>query len=85
VLKLPERLDINPDVDHPDNDPPTLSWYEAVTPKTCKICNGSLGLIEHYDHDGGWLVDGFEKKQWLYRTCFKCGYQWAIWKLGVPR
>jgi len=41
--------------------------------------------IEHYDHSGGWKVDGFLKRQWLYVTCPKCEYQWALWKLGVPR
>jgi len=24
-------------------------------------------------------------KFWLYVTCPKCKYEWALWKLGVPR
>lgn len=68
---------------------PTLAEYEQITPTDCRWCEdkgkGTLGPIEHYDHSGGWPVKGFEKKQWLYRTCNRCGYQWAIWKLGVSR
>lgn len=40
--------------------------------------------LEHYPHDDGWTVDGMGK-QWLYIPCKKCGYEWAIWKLGVVR
>lgn len=71
----------------------TLADYEAMIPeeeKTCYYCRGHgeighLGAIEHYDHEGGWTVEGFQRKQWLYKTCMRCGYQWALWKLGVPR
>jgi len=53
----------------------------------CKWCGTPLWYceIEHYDHDDGWEVEGFSKKQWLYVTCPKCGYQWSLWKLGIPR
>jgi len=58
-----------------------------ITLKTCKWCNRS-GLdkltIEGYDHPDGWPVDESTKLQWLYVTC-GCGYQWALWKLGVKR
>ncbi|MBI2624843.1 MAG: hypothetical protein HYW70_00690 [Candidatus Nealsonbacteria bacterium] len=37
------------------------------------------------NHDGGWEVKGFDKKQWLYYQCKKCGYQTSFDKLGVPR
>lgn len=49
--------------------------------------------IEGYKHGDGWnvriklRVSPFEAvvNYWLYITCPKCGYQWAIWKLGVDR
>jgi len=69
---------------------PTLEDYrKQITRDECDGGCGFKGLkglpIEHYDHDGGWPVEGFKEKQWLYVTCPKCGYQWALWKLGVPR
>ena len=39
--------------------------------------------IDHYDHSGGWRVDGFEFRQWLSVECPKCKYQWSLRKLGV--
>jgi hypothetical protein len=67
---------------------PSLEDYRKQI-KDDKCSCGYVGLsklrIEHYDHDGGWPVEGFKEKQWLYVTCPKCGYQWALWKLGVPR
>lgn len=41
--------------------------------------------IKGYPHDGGWPVVGLQGLWWLYITCPKCGYEWAIWKLGVSR
>jgi hypothetical protein len=67
---------------------PSLEDYrKQITRDECGC--GRKGLkslpIEHYNHDGGWPIEGFKEKQWLYVTCPKCGYQWALWKLGVPR
>jgi hypothetical protein len=42
-------------------------------------------LIKMYSHENGWQVDGHFERQWLYITCPKCKYDWALWKLGVPR
>lgn len=67
------------------DEPHTLTWFEHVTPTTCKDCGGQLGPIEHYPHDGGWTVEGLDGKRWLYRHCDKCGYDWSISRLGVPR
>jgi hypothetical protein len=68
---------------------PTLNDYDQrateLTGGKCPTCEGVLGYIENYDHNGGWNVEGFQRKQWLYKTCRKCGYQWALWKLGIPR
>ncbi len=68
-------------------------YYKALnsTPEKlkCRWCNTSLDgePIRAYPHSAGWTVEGIEGKQWLYIVCprKKCGYQWAIWKLGVPR
>lgn len=42
-------------------------------------------VLEYYPHDGGWDVDGFPHKLWLYIVCPKCHYQSALWKIGIPR
>lgn len=66
----------------------TLQYYQEQIKRNNCSC-GFVGLnklkIEHYTHNGGWIVEGFQDKQWLYVTCPKCGYQWALWKLGIPR
>lgn len=66
----------------------TLDDYREQIKRTKCDC-GFEGLhflpIEHYPHNGGWHVHGFNGKQWLYVVCPKCDYQWALWKLGVPR
>ena len=67
---------------------PTLEDYrKQIKDDKCHFC-GFEGLknlpIEHYDHSDGWPVEGFKELQWLYVIC-PCGYQWALWKLGVPR
>lgn len=70
----------------------TLAWYQGQGEQNCKYCSErfpfkpvKLGSVEFYPHDGGWIVKDFKEKQWLYKTCPKCGYQWALWKLGVER
>lgn len=59
----------------------------AIQKNNCVSCDEDLTAIpiKHYDHSGGWKVDDIEKLQWLYKICPKCGYQNALWKLGVPR
>lgn len=37
--------------------------------------------IEHYEHSGGYEVEGFAKKLWLYVTCPRCQYQWSLEKI----
>jgi hypothetical protein len=76
----------------------TLDFYQnLIKGATCKWCaSRSAGrpakevslehlTIEHYEHDGGWPVKGYQQRRWLYVTCPKCDYQWSLWKLGVPR
>jgi len=60
-------------------------YQKKIDGKKCKHCGEPLGRIRAYEHDGGWKVDGFDRKQWLYTICPNCEYQWALWKLGIPR
>jgi len=39
--------------------------------------------LQHYNHDGGWSVEGFAEKQWVYIHCHQCGYDWALHKLLI--
>jgi hypothetical protein len=41
--------------------------------------------IQAYPHDGGWKVKGSPGLWWVYIVCPECEYEWAIYKLGVPR
>ncbi len=51
----------------------------------CYSCNLPLPeQIEHVDHDGGWLVEGFEKRQWLHVDCPNCKVGNSLWKIGIP-
>ena len=65
----------------------TLKEFAAkAAGRPCNSCSRPLPAtieIEHYDHDGGWEVEGFAVKQWLYATCPACEYQNALWKLGI--
>ncbi|HPF68261.1 MAG TPA: hypothetical protein PLC20_11350 [Flavobacteriales bacterium] len=36
-----------------------------------------------YPHDAGWVTDA--GRMWLYIPCPECGYEMAIWKIGVSR
>ena len=65
----------------------TLADYRAlVRGKICRSCGTVLmPEVNYYDHPDGWLVEGFEKKQWLYTECRGCGYQNALWKLDIVR
>lgn len=63
-------------------------YYKQIKIDTCKWCDYSplsSETIKCYEHEGGWIVDGFTKRMWLFITCPKCDYEWALWKLGVPR
>ena len=64
-----------------------LEDYEKlVEGKKCRWCGAELpAKVEHYPHGDGWEVEGFQQKQWLYVVCPRCGYSWALWKLGISR
>ena len=65
----------------------TIADYEKLLEgKKCRWHQEPIALptkLKSYDHDGGYVVEGFEKKQWLYLTCESWGYDWSIRKLGV--
>ena len=62
------------------------NYWEDIKKLECSCGADLTGQpIKQYPHSEGWTVQGFEEKQWLYVTCPKCGYDWAIWKLGVKR
>ena len=62
---------------------------------TCHDCGNPIqpGTLKHYEHSGGWEVEGFKERQWLYFQCSqthprrgtKCAYQHSLGKLKIPR
>lgn len=77
-----------------DTKDPVLSASDAapfeaqIQENRCHWCDASLeGIPIHYygPHSGGWIVPGIPHRVWLYKVCPNCGYQWALWKLGVKR
>ncbi len=36
-----------------------------------------------YPHEAGWLTD--EGRMWLFAHCPECGYEMALWKMGITR
>lgn len=57
----------------------------ALLKPKCRWCNAAMGraVIIHYDHPGGYLVDGMAEFQWLYIRCPDCLYEWSFRKLGI--
>ena len=53
----------------------------------CKSCGQVLpaGVLEHYDHEDGWRVEGFAERQWIYLVCPACQYQTSFAKLGIEK
>ncbi|MFH1613314.1 MAG: DUF6011 domain-containing protein, partial [bacterium] len=43
------------------------------------------GWVNHYEHESGWYVRDYKKKQWLYFECPKCGNQYSFAHAGVRR
>lgn len=63
-------------------------YEKLLEGKTCRWHEKPVTLpteIKTYDHEDGYTVEGFKRKQWLYVTCSDCGYDWSIWKLGIDR
>lgn len=69
--------------------PRTLTEYAAMAAR--RRCNGPCGgkqlplrvQIDHASNPFGWLVEGFEERQWLTAHCEECGYGNSFWKLGI--
>jgi hypothetical protein len=52
------------------------------------LCGRHLTLdpiIYYTPHPDGYTVKGEPQKCWLYVKCPSCGYDMALWKMGVPR
>ena len=68
---------------------PALNDYRRQIKETTCLWCGYKDLdqlpIEYYPHEDGWWLETLQKKQWLFIHCPKCGYDWALWKLGVHR
>jgi len=49
----------------------------------CVNCGHPFDLedIKTFDHEGGIVVKGYDKKQWVYFHCKKCEYDSALWKI----
>lgn len=42
-----------------------------------------FGCLMSYDHEDGETLPGFQKPQWVYVHCLKCGYDTNIYKIGI--
>lgn len=64
-----------------------IEYSEKIKGKKCRFCRTVLNHenINYYDHEAGWDVEGFKKKQWLYVPCHGCGHDWSLEKLGIGR
>jgi len=64
-----------------------LQFYNEIKIDKCRNCAMPLPKKEiyHYRHPKGWVVPGYEEKQWLFIVCPKCNHQWSLWKLGFSR
>jgi len=64
-------------------------YWKLIDPSLaqCGFCGTILEgePIRQYPHKAGWPVKGFDKLQWLFVKCPKCGYDWNLSKLGVAR
>ena len=62
-----------------------MSDYQAqIVGKVCPACKRPVpSTIKFYDHAGGYDVEGFSGRQWLYVECHGCQFQISLWKLGV--
>jgi hypothetical protein len=65
----------------------TMARAKVLGRDKCRNCGASLTHrpVLGYLHDGGWIVPGIPGRYWLYISCSKCHYEWALWKLGLGR
>ena len=57
---------------------------QKLTGEKCRWRKTKLGdqRVQFYEHHGGYEVDGYDKRQWLYVECPKCKYEWNLNKLS---
>jgi hypothetical protein len=62
-----------------------MSDYQAqIVGKVCPACKRPVpSRIQFRDHAGGFKVDGFSQRQWLWVSCPGCSFDIALWKLGI--
>jgi len=62
-------------------------YAELIEGASCRWCGYALPTdeIQNYNHGGGWQLDGYTRRQWLYVECRRCDYQWSLAKLGISR
>ena len=80
--------DPNPNIPKPLELEKSILFFNKLKITKCKICNTLFSKndpIFHYEHSSGWIVPGYEKKQWLYIVCSQCGEEITLWKLGVGK
>jgi len=80
--------DTNPNIPRPLELEKYLPFYDQLKIKKCKSCNqlfSTTSKFFHYQHSSGWIVPGYEKKQWLYIKCANCGEEISLCKLGVAK
>ena len=64
----------------------TIQYLNQMDQRFNCFCgyNGLHNLpIYGYTHPEGWNIRN--GKYWLWVHCPKCGHDWSLWKLGVPR
>lgn len=51
----------------------------------CDLDLTTFPILYYTPHEGGFKIPGEKEKCWLYVRCPKCGYDMAVWKMGVKR
>ncbi len=59
-----------------------VARWLAKTGARCS-CGSELSGVESFDHDGGFEVPGYGRRQWIYSHCEACGRDIALGKLGL--
>lgn len=67
--------------------PAITAWVQVACDPSRSHCLCGRDLrgdeVRGYPHDGGWETDN--GKMWLFIPCRNCGYEMALWKMGVSR
>jgi len=61
-----------------------LRYQEELRGHYCTRCGVDISTrgIRNYPHSGGYMIEGYEEKQWLFVVC-SCRYEWSMEKLGI--